>query len=62
MNCLEKKASEKFEQEALSFYIALANAFRPEETPGGSSADSSSTRRRLCRNGLRDADGNASLV
>lgn len=32
MNCLEKKASEKFEQEALSFYIALANAFRPEET------------------------------
>ena len=32
MNCLEKKASEKFEQEALSFYIALANAFRSEET------------------------------
>jgi len=31
MNCLEKKASEKFEQEALSFYIALANAFRPED-------------------------------
>lgn len=32
MDCLEKKASEKFEQEALSFYIALTNAFRGEET------------------------------
>lgn len=32
MDCLEKKASEKFEREALSFYVALTNAFRSEET------------------------------